>query len=102
VASSGGYIFHCDCCVVPGLRNWGDWPEIGGLVAPRHLLIVHGVKDGLHLRSDVEKNAAAVAEIFEAAGAADHVSLKWGQSGHRFYPELMWPFIETGYAATAK
>ena len=52
MASSSGYIFHCDCCVVPGLRDWGDWAEIGGLVAPRHLLIVHGLKDGLHQRAE--------------------------------------------------
>lgn len=92
--SEGGYIFHCDCCLVPGLRNWGDWAEIGGLVAPRRLLIVHGVKDGLHRAADVEKNAAAVAEIYRAAGVAHQVSLQWGKGGHRFYPELMWPFID--------
>ena len=48
MTGSQGYIFHCDCCMVPGLRNWGDWPELGGLIAPRRLLLVHGVKDGLH------------------------------------------------------
>ncbi|MFP6858566.1 MAG: alpha/beta hydrolase family protein [Roseibacillus sp.] len=96
LTSSEGFIFHCDCCLVPGLRHWGDWAELGGLVAPRHLLIVHGVSDGLHKRADVEKVAASVREVFEAAGVPDHMALKWGQAGHRFYPDLMWPFIETG------
>ncbi|MCH2064737.1 MAG: acetylxylan esterase, partial [Roseibacillus sp.] len=64
MTGSDGYIFHCDCCMVPGLRNWGDWPEIGGLVAPRHLLLVHGVEDGLHRKSDVEAAAALVKNIF--------------------------------------
>lgn len=93
VTSSEGFIFHCDCCLVPSLRDWGDWPELGGLVAPRHLLLVHGVKDGLHKRADVEKVAASVRTIFEAAGVPTHMELKWGQEGHRFYPKLMWPFI---------
>lgn len=94
VTSAEGFIFHCDCCLVPGLRNWGDWPELGGLVAPRHLLIVHGVSDGLHRKAEVEQAAAAVGKIFDAAGVADHTALEWGGAGHRFYPKLMWPFIE--------
>jgi hypothetical protein len=96
VTSSEGFIFHCDCCLVPGLRNWGGWADLGGLVAPRHLLIVHGVSDGLHRRAAVEKTAAAVSRIFKAAGVPNQMALKWGDAGHRFYPELMWSFIEAG------
>jgi dienelactone hydrolase len=94
VAAKGGYIFHCDCCMVPGIRNWGDWTELGGLVAPRRLLIVHGVEDSLHHRPTVEKVFGGVQEIYKSAGTPGHVLLTWGASGHRFYPELMWPFIE--------
>ena len=96
VVSPDGFIFHCDCCMVPGLRDWGDWSDLGGLVAPRRLLLVHGVKDGLHSREVVEANAALVERIFIAAGAANHFDLRWGQEGHRFYPDLMWSFIEEG------
>jgi hypothetical protein len=31
--STEGFIFHCDCCLVPKLRNWGGWKELGGLLA---------------------------------------------------------------------
>ena len=72
--------------------------ELGGLVAPRHLLIVHGVKDGLHHRPTVEKLAANIQEIFQVAGAPNHTAHEWGNNGHRFYPSLMWPFIEKGMA----
>ena len=98
VMSAEGFIFHCDCCLVPKLRDWGDWKELGGLVAPRHLLIVHGVKDGLHHRPTVEKLATNIQEIFQVAGASNHTSHEWGNNGHRFYPSLMWPFIEKGLA----
>ena len=90
----GGFIFHCDCCMVPGLRNWGDWSELGGLVAPRQLLIVHGVKDSLHHRPNVERVVGEIRKIYKAAGVPGHVSLAWGNSGHQFYPDLMWPVIE--------
>ena len=96
VMSAEGFIFHCDCCLVPKLRDWGDWKELGGLVAPRHLFIVHGVDDSLHHPPTVEKLAVSIGKIFQAAGVPDHSALKWGNSGHRFYPKKMWPFIEKG------
>ena len=96
VMSAEGFIFHCDCCLVPKLRDWGDWKELGGLVAPRHLLIVHGVDDSLHHPSTVEKLAVSIGKIFQAADVPNHTALKWGNSGHRFYPEKMWPFFEKG------
>jgi hypothetical protein len=102
VISANGFIFHCDCCLVPKLRNWGDWKELGGLVAPRHLLIVHGVSDGLHHRPTVEKLCGEVRDIFKAAGVTRNIALEWGDSGHRFYPKKMWPFIEKGLAKTKK
>ena len=96
VMSADGFIFHCDCCLIPKLRDWGDWKELGGLVAPRHLLIVHGVDDSLHHPPTVEKLAVSIGKIFQIAGVPNHTALKWGNSGHRFYPEKMWPFFEKG------
>ena len=96
VMSAEGFIFHSDCCLIPKLRDWGDWKELGGLVAPRHLLIVHGVSDSLHHPPTVEKLASSIREIFQAAGVPNHTELAWGNSGHRFYPKLMWPFFEKG------
>ena len=96
VMSAEGFIFHCDCCLVPKFRDWGDWKELGGLVAPRHLLIVHGVDDSLHHPPTVEKQAVSIGKIFQAAGVPNHTALKWGNSGHRFYPKKMWPFFEKG------
>jgi len=98
VMSEEGFIFHCDCCLVPRLRDWGDWKELGGLVAPRHLLIVHGVNDGLHHRPTVDKLGGQIKNIFKTAGSPNNTALEWGNSGHRFYPNKMWPFIEKALA----
>jgi len=98
VMSREGFIFHCDCCLVPGLRDWGDWKELGGLVAPRHLLIVHGVSDGLHHRPTVQKLGGELKNIFKTANVPGRTALEWGNSGHRFYPAKMWPFIEKAIA----
>ena len=97
VTSVEGYVFHCDCCLVPGLRNWGDWKELAGLIAPRRLLLVHGEKDGLHHRPTVDALGREVKTIFGYSGSAAHTALKWGTGGHRFYPEYMWPFIAQAF-----
>ena len=102
VASEEGYIFHCDCCLVPGLRNWGDWKEFAGLIAPRHLLLVHGVKDGLHHRPTVDALGLEVQGIFKSAGVPSHTALKWGSGGHRFYPKFKWPFIDMALKPTGR
>ena len=97
VTSAEGYVFHCDCCLVPGLRNWGDWKELAGLIAPRRLLLVHGEKDGLHHRPTVDALGQEVKTIFGFSGSAAHTELNWGTGGHRFYPEYMWPFIAQAF-----
>ncbi len=97
LTSQEGFLFHCDCCLVPGLRDWGDWKEIGGLIAPRHLLIVHGRKDGLHHHKTVESTAQSVATIYDQIGYPHRMRLQWGEEGHRFYPRYMWPFAKTAF-----
>ena len=94
--STSGFIFHCDCCLVPRAQlELGDMADIGALTAPRHLLAVHGRKDSLHSFPGVEAAMARVRLIYAAARASDHFTHRWGEEGHKFYPELMWPFIES-------
>ena len=94
-SSETGFIFHCDCCLVPRAQViLGDMTDIGGLAAPRSLLAVHGQKDGLHHYPDVERAMARVRSIYQAAGASRRFRNAWGAEGHKFYPKIMWPFIE--------
>lgn len=94
--SSTGFVFHCDCCLVPRAQvELGDMTDIGALTVPRPLLAVHGRKDGLHNFPDVEAAMSRVHAIYTAAGAKSHFRHEWGASGHKFYPDIMWPFLES-------
>ena len=98
--SQSGYIFHCDCNMVPGLFDLGGLAGVAGLIAPRHLLAVNGRKDTLFSQEAVEHAAATVQQIYNAANSPDHFEHRWGAEGHRFYKDLMWPFVLEAFQST--
>lgn len=89
-----GIVHTCDCNLVPGLYRFGEMSDVIGLTAPRHLLIVNGRDDTLFPPEEVERAVAGVQRIYEAAGVPKRFEHRWGEEGHRFYADLMWPFIE--------
>lgn len=91
--SEAGYIFHCDCNMVPGLLELGGLPGVAGLIAPRYLLAVNGRKDTLFSPAAIERAASQVRAIYRAAGCEHRFEHRWGDQGHRFYKDLMWPFV---------
>ncbi len=94
IASPEGRIYHCDCNAIPGILQWGNLYDVAGLIAPRYLLTVNGLKDRLHSVDDINRAANRVQAIYHAAGVPEHYDQRWGPEGHRFYKNLMWPFIK--------
>jgi hypothetical protein len=94
LVSEQGYIHHCDCNAVPGILEFGEFWDIAGLVAPRHLLTVNGVADNLHPTETVDRAVERLAAIYAAAGAPERYQHRYGDAGHRFYKDLMWPFVQ--------
>ncbi len=89
-----GIAHHCDCNAVPGIYRFGEFSDVAGLIAPRHQLIVNGSEDTLFPQSEVERAVEGVQAIYDAAGTPGHFEHRWGPQGHRFYAEIMWPWIE--------
>ena len=90
---ANGLLHHCDCNAVPGILRFGEMSDVAGLIAPRHLLMVHGREDPLFPTAEVERAVTAVRAIYAAADAPDRFAHRWGPVGHRFYSDLMWPFV---------
>ena len=91
--SPAGYIFHCDCNMVPGLLEFGDFCDVAGLISPRHLLAVSGHGDTLFPESSLRRAADRVEAVYQASGCPERFDHRWGDDGHRFYKHLMWPFV---------
>jgi hypothetical protein len=89
-----GKIHHCDCNAVPGIMAYGGIHDVAGLIAPRHLLIVNGREDALFPMSEVERAVEGVRDIYAAAGVPERFAHRYGPAGHRYYKDLMWPYIE--------
>jgi dienelactone hydrolase len=88
-----GQLTHCDCNMIPGILHFGEFHDVAGLIAPRDLLMVHGRLDPLHDPADVDRAVAEVRRIYRAAGAEAHFRHAYGEDGHRFYKDFMWPFV---------
>jgi dienelactone hydrolase len=93
LTSPTGYLYHCDCNMVPGILAHAEMADVAGLTAPRHMLAVNGREDRLFAVADVERAAAGAKAIFTAAECPDHFDHRFGDAGHRFYAHLMWPFV---------
>jgi len=91
--SANGYLFHCDCNMVPGLIELGGLPGVAGLIAPRHLLAVNGRNDTLFSKAAIQRATQDVQAIYTAAKHPKRFEHRWGDAGHRFYAGLMWPFV---------
>jgi fermentation-respiration switch protein FrsA (DUF1100 family) len=76
------------------MMRFGEFYDVAGLIAPRAFLAVHGRNDPLFPPQEVERAAVQARRIFTAADAAERFELRHGEGGHRFYKELMWPFVE--------
>jgi len=89
-----GLIHHCDCNAVPGILEFGEFFDVAGLVAPRHLCIVNGKHDSLFPLHEVDRGVEGVRRIYASAGVPERFVHHYGEGGHRFYKDLMWPFIQ--------
>ncbi|MFW6059303.1 MAG: alpha/beta hydrolase family protein [Phycisphaeraceae bacterium] len=97
--TEGGTFPLCPCNAVPGITRFGEGWDVAGLIAPRWLMCVHGSTDPTRPPEEAAPAIAPLQRIYEAAGVPERFAHGIGEGGHRFYSDLMWPFIEKALAA---
>ena len=79
---------HCTCNFIPGIRNHFDMGDLGGLIAPRNLIIVSGRNDKIFpVESAKEQYKITESLYVHTNGICRHII---GDEGHRFYCEAAW------------
>lgn len=85
-----GAIFHCICNYIPGIMNYFDMGDLGGMVAPRPLIVVNGLKDPIFPIDSAREQFEIAKEVYRAAGAEEKAAHVIGAEGHRFYAADSW------------
>jgi dienelactone hydrolase len=86
--------FDCGSQTIPGLLEYGDVPEIGGLIAPRPCMWQVGLQDALLPAEWVDRGASRMQRVYRALGAADQLQIDRFQGGHQWHADAAEPFLD--------
>ena len=86
-------MYHCPCNFVPGIRRYFDMGDIGGLIAPRPLVVVCGKEDWIFPLHGAEESFEEIQKIYTLFGKEELCQLVIGNGGHQFYPDEAWPVM---------
>lgn len=80
-------MYHCPCNYIPGIARDFDTEDLGGLIAPRKLVVVAGQEDPIFPIEGTIKAVNEMKRLYHAADADGNVQLVIGKGGHRFYAD---------------
>ena len=84
---------HCPCNFIPGIRQFFNMGDLGGLIAPRPLVVVCGAEDPIFPIEGVEETFEQIQKGYNASGKGELCHLVKGNGGHQFYPDDAWPVM---------
>ena len=86
-------MYHCPCNFIPGIRNYFNMGDLGGLIAPRPLVVVCGVEDPIFPIDGVEETFSLIQQGYKELSMDNMCHLVRGAGGHQFYPDDAWPLM---------
>lgn len=88
--ASIGAQYHCSCNYIPGIAQQFDMGDLGGLIAPRPLVVVNGQEDNIFPIDSAKEQFEITRGLYAAAGAEAKLRHVVGPEGHRFYAAIGW------------
>ena len=77
--------YSCGAQIIPGLLQYGDYSEIGGLIAPRPCVWQMGSEDALVVKNGWDtKFKQRLQRVYKAAGVSTNLYFDHFQGGHRW------------------
>jgi len=84
------HILHCFPNFIPGWHQYGDTPDIAGLIAPRPLHLNFGELDGGSPIEEVREGVQTIAKIYQRENAVDHFSYYIEEGSGHILSDEMW------------
>jgi len=86
--NSIGNKHHCVCNYIPGIARYFDMGDLGGLIAPRKLVVINGRDDSIFPLSSAQECMTITKKLYEYAGCPENAAHVVGEGKHRFYAEI--------------
>lgn len=83
----------CGCNTVPGMLQWAEKGDLGGVIAPRPLLIESGSDDGCYSRESQLASYAIVERVYEVAGVRDRLDIDLYEGHHQWSGAKAWDWL---------
>lgn len=84
------HMLHCFPNFVPGVFEYGDTPDIAGLIAPRPLLLNFGEKDGGSPIDEVRRAVEVIGDAYMAMHAEDKFQYYIEEGSGHVLSDEMW------------
>lgn len=84
---------HCTCNFVPGLWQFGEMPDLAGLIAPRPILIEAGTRDPIFPIDAVKKSVEKARDIYGIFGASAEVETDIFEGRHQISGRRAYEFL---------
>lgn len=81
---------HCTCNFIPNIRTYFDMGDLGGLIAPKYLVVVSGKDDGIFPIKPSCETFDTIKNFYKLIGKEENISQVIGNGGHRFYADDAW------------
>ena len=85
---------HCPDNYIPGILKYAEIADIGGLIAPRPLLIEHGTEDGTFPIAGARQAYHDLAPVYALLDCANHLDADFFPGGHRFGGRKAFAWLE--------
>jgi dienelactone hydrolase len=85
--------YSCGGQVIPGLLKYGDYSEIGSLIAPRPCVWEVGSQDGLVIPKWDDIFRDRLRRVYSALGSTDRLHFDHFEGGHRWNGQVAFPLF---------
>jgi dienelactone hydrolase len=96
------HLLHCFPNFIPGWNQYGDTPDIAGLIAPRRLHLNFGEKDSGSPIEEVKQGVQTIARAYAAAGAKDQFTCFIEPAAEHVLSDEMWKRAGDCFASTLR